>query len=89
MICHALHGGKVARRDFWHHLRACMKELGFELSNTDPDVWYRLLKQNKHKANSSGLMQTECEGEEYYEYVILYVDNYLVISDRAESPLRE
>ena len=30
-------------------------------------------------------MQTECEGEEYHEYVLLYVDDCLVISDRAES----
>ena len=66
-----------------------MKELGFELSKADPDVWCRLSKQNKRNANSSGLIQTEYEGEEYYEYIILYVDDYLVISDPAESLLRE
>ena len=87
MICRALYGGKVARRDFWHHLRACMKELGFESSKANPDVWYRLSKRSKRKVNSSGLMQTECEGEEYYEYILLYVDNCLVISDCAESLL--
>ena len=34
-------------------------------------------------------MQTECEGREYYECVLLYVDNCLDISDRAESLLQE
>ena len=89
LIRRALYGGKVAGRDFWHHLRACMKQLGFVSSKADPDVWFRLSKRSKRKPNSSGLMQTECEREEYYEYVLLYVDDCLVISDRAESLLRE
>ena len=54
LIRRALYGGKVAGRDFWHHLRVCMKELGFESSKADPDVWFRLSKRSKHKANSSG-----------------------------------
>ena len=83
----ALYGGKVTMRDVWHHLRACMKELGFESSKADPDIWYRLSKQSKCKTNSSGKNQTECEGEECYEYVLLYVDNCLVISDHAGSLL--
>ena len=37
LICRALHGGKVAGRDFWHHLRSCIKELGFESLKADPD----------------------------------------------------
>ena len=89
LIRRALYGGKVAGRDFWHHLRACMKELGFESSKADPDVWFRLSKRAKRKPNSAGLMLEECEGEEYYEYVLLYVDDCLVISDRAESLLRD
>ena len=61
LICHALYGGKVAGRNFWHHLRACIKELGFESLKVDLGVWYRLSKQSKHKTNSSGLIQTESE----------------------------
>ena len=39
----------------------------------------------KHDSFHSG----ECEnGEEYYEYVLLYTDNCLVISERANSVLR-
>ena len=41
IIAQALYGGKVAGRDFWHHLRSCMKFLGFEYSQADPDVWMR------------------------------------------------
>ena len=62
LICCALYGGKVFGRDSWHHLRECMKELGFESSKADPDVWYRLSKQSRCKSNSSGLMQTGYEG---------------------------
>jgi hypothetical protein len=74
LIRRALYGGKVAGRDFWHHLRECMAHLGFTSSRADPDVWFRLSKRST--------------GEEYYEYVLLYVDDVLVISERAESVLR-
>ena len=74
LIRRALYGGKVAGRDFWHHLRECMARLGFASSRADPDVWLRLSKRST--------------GEEYYEYVLLYVDDVLVISERAEAVLR-
>ena len=75
LIRRALYGGKVAGRDFWHHLRECMGFLGFTSSLADPDVWIRLSKRST--------------GEEYYEYVLLYVDDVLVISERAEAILRK
>ena len=65
----------MAGRDFWHHLRECMGRIGFTSSCADPDVWFRLL--------------TRSTGEMYYEYVLLYVDDVLVISERAESVLRK
>ncbi len=71
----ALYGRKVAGRDFWHHLRECMGRLGFTSSRADPDVWFRLSKRST--------------GEEYYEYVLLYVANVLVISEKAEAVLRK
>ena len=61
LICQALYGGKVAGRDFWHHLRKCMARLGFTSSRADPDVWLR--------------MSTRSTGEVYYEYVLFYVDD--------------
>jgi hypothetical protein len=51
-----------------------MGQLGFFSSRADPDVWLRLSKQST--------------GEEYYEYVLLYVDDVLVISENAEKVQR-
>ena len=65
----------MAGRDFWHHLRECMARLGFTLSQTDPDVWFRLL--------------TRSTGEEYYEYVLLYANEVLVILEKADAVLRK
>ena len=73
LICQALYGGKVAGRDFWHHLRKCMGQLGFTPSRANPDVWFRL--------------STQSTGGEYYEYVLLYFENVLVISEKAKSVL--
>ena len=52
-----------------------MGRLGFTSCRADPDVWYRL--------------STRSTGEEYYEYVLLYVDDVLVISEKAEADLRK
>jgi hypothetical protein len=69
----ALYGDKVAGRDFWHPLCDCMGQLGFTSSRADPDVWLRLLKRST--------------GEEYYKYILLYVDDVLVISKNADNVL--
>ena len=75
LIKRALYGRKVAVRDFWHHLRSCMDFLGFISCRGDPDVWRRsTTKQN---------------GEKYHEYVLLYVDDCLVVSHKPEAILRK
>ena len=74
LVVRALYGGKKAGHDFWKHLRSCMSYLGFESSKADPDVWYRSF--------------TRADGTEIYEYVLLYVDDCLVISDNATAILR-
>ena len=51
-----------------------MKHLGFQSCLADPDVWMRPAIKG--------------DGSEYYEYVLLYTDDALVISDNAESILR-
>ena len=53
------------------HLRACMYTLVFTLCSAESDVCIRKSKRG--------------DGTAYYEYVILYVDNCLVISDNAEN----
>lgn len=51
-----------------------MRLLGFTSSKAVPDVWFRMSKR--------------ATGEEYYEYVLLYVD-VIVISENAERVLRD
>lgn len=74
LIKRALYGGKTAGKDFRDHLRSCMEHLGFTSCLADPDVWYRpALKDGVGKV---------------YEYVLLYVDDCLVVSDNGENILR-
>ena len=69
----ALYSGKAAGRDFRNHLRSCMEFLNFKSCLADPDVWMRLaIKSN---------------GNTYYEYILVYVDDALVVSENAESIL--
>ena len=74
LIRRALYGGKTAGRDFRNHLRACMRHLGFESCLADPDVWMRPAMR--------------ADGTEYWEYVLLYTDDTLVISECGEKVLR-
>ena len=73
-IIRALYGGKTAGRDFRNHLRSCMKHLGFVSCKADPDVWIRAAKKD--------------DGSEYYEYVLIYTDDVLVVSEHGENFLR-
>eukprot|EP00978_Attheya_sp_CCMP212_P017809 scaffold47969_cov55-Attheya_sp.AAC.2 len=43
-----------------------LDDMGFKSSYADPDVWLRLA--------------TKANGEECYEYVLMYVDDILVLS---------
>jgi hypothetical protein len=74
LIHRALYGGKSAGRDFRNHLRQCMAHLDFVSCPADPDVWMR--------------PATKADGTEYYEYILLYTDDTLVISENAEQVLR-
>ena len=52
-----------------------MAELGFKSSKAEPDIWFRASKRKNE--------------DDYYEYVLLYVEDCLVISDRVESLLKD
>ena len=75
IVTRALYDGKVSERDCWHHLWSCMNFLGFEYSQADPDVWMR---ESIRKYGST----------KYYEYVLLYTNDCLVIINRGENVLR-
>ena len=75
IITRAIYGGKAAGRYFWHHLRSFMTFLGVDYSQADPDVWMRKSIRKD-------------EVTEYYEYVLIYTDDCLVVSYRVEAVLR-
>ena len=74
LIKRALYGGKSAGRDFWEHLRNCMQFLTFPSWKADTDVWMR--------------RAIKADGSEYWDYVLLYCDDVLVISENDEATLR-
>jgi len=73
LIRRALYGGKAAGKDFRNHLRSCMCHLDFVSCLADPDVWMRPAKRS--------------DGSDYYEYLLLYTDDTLVVSENAEQVL--
>ena len=75
IITRALYGGKFAGRDYWKHMRSFMNELGFTSCKADSDVWMRKATTN--------------EGADYWEFVLLYVDDILCVSHRGEEVLRK
>ena len=64
----------MAGRDYWGHMHRFISELGFKACKADPEVWMR-----EH---------TSPDGESYWEYVLLYVDDCLVISHHGMSILQ-
>ena len=74
LIHWALYGGKSAGRDFQNNLRGCMWHIRFKSCPANPDMW---MQPAKHS-----------DGCEYYEYVLLYTNDTIVISKNAESVLR-
>ena len=69
-----VYGGKTSGRVFRNHLRSCMHFINFPSCPADPDVWMR--------------PAIKSDGTMCYDYVLLYVDDALVVSENAESILR-
>lgn len=75
LIVRALYGTKCAGRDFRNHLRGCMEMLNYQPCLADPDLWMR--------------DAVDRNGHEYYEYVLLYVDDCLVIGENAKDQIMQ
>ena len=75
LIRRALYGGKSSGADFWRHLRTCMQHLGFVSCKADGDIWMRPTQKEN--------------GQDYWEYVLLYVDDALCISERGTEVLEK
>ena len=76
IIVRALYGLKSSGASFRAHLAEHLeKELGFESSIADPDVWRRPCSKP--------------DGEFYYEYVLCYVDDILVCSHDPDFTMKQ
>jgi hypothetical protein len=71
IIVRALYGLKSSGAAYRNHLASYLREeLKFESCLADPDVWLRLAAKE--------------DGEEYYEYLLVYVDDLLAISEHPK-----
>ena len=52
-----------------------LDEMEFESSTADPDVWMR--------------PATKPDGEQYYEYILVYVDDIISVSHKAAEVMKE
>ena len=67
----ALYGLKSARASFRQYLTGKIYDLGFKPSAANQDVWMR--------------PATKADGTKFYEYVLVYVDNILAMSENLEE----
>ena len=71
----ALYGLKSSGAAFRAFLAQTFDKMGFQSSIADPDVWLR--------------PATKPDGEQYYEYIVCYVDDVLGVSMNAKELLQE
>ena len=74
IIVQALYGLKSAGAIFGNHIADCMCLLGYEPCRAEPDLWFKAQVRPD-------------DGFEYYEYVLIYVDDRLAISHDAMAAL--
>ena len=70
----ALSGLKSSGAAFSAHLAETWHDIGLRPTRADPDVWRRPAKK--------------ADGEEYYEYIMCYIDDFLSISEDATKVLQ-
>lgn len=71
LIVQALYGLKSSGARWRDHMAATLREAGFTSCLADPDVWMR--------------KQVKPNGDKYWEYVLCYVDDLLVLSHDPKS----
>ena len=75
LVVKALYGLKSASFSFRSFMAEKLASMGFQSSMADPDVWLRAAIKSV--------------GEQYYEYVMMYVDDILALSNNARAILEE
>eukprot|EP00978_Attheya_sp_CCMP212_P010066 scaffold24179_cov31-Attheya_sp.AAC.1 len=71
VLVRALYGLKTSGAAWRAHISGNMRELGFEPSDADPDIWMRAA--------------TKLDGFKYYEYILIYVDDILALGEHPEK----
>ena len=71
LVVRALYGLKGAGASFRAFLADKLDSMGFKSSAADPEVWLR--------------PAVKADGEEYYEYILCYVDDILAISQKPRD----
>ena len=72
IIVRALYGLKSSALNWRNHLADILQnKLHFQSSLADPDVWYRPM--------------TKASGEKYYAYILIYVDDMLIIDEKPRE----
>jgi Reverse transcriptase (RNA-dependent DNA polymerase) len=75
LVARALYGLKSASFSFQSFMAEKLTDLGFQSSPADPDVWLRAASKP--------------DGETYYEYMLMYVDDILAILLEPQHILEE
>ena len=75
LVVKALYGLKSASFSFRAYMAEKLTNMNFQSTMADPDVWLRAA--------------TKGDGESYYEYVLMYVDDILAISCDAKAILED
>jgi hypothetical protein len=75
VLVHSLYRLKSAGAASRSLLAQILRDLGYESSKDDPDVWLRKAVRD--------------DGHKYYEMLFAYVDNILALSHRAEDMIKE
>ena len=74
ILVRALYGLKSSGASWRAHLAQLLSDLGFESSKADPDVWIR--------------SATRKDGFEYYEIILVYVDDILTVSEDPRALMK-
>ena len=73
LIVRALYGLRSSGRNFRDHCKHTLEAAGFKSCPADPDVYMRKAVKE--------------DGQKYWEYVLMYVDDILVVSHRTQPIL--
>ena len=74
VIVQALYGLRGSGSAWHAHFADSLRALGFTPSKADPDMWLR--------------RQTRKDNTEYYEYIVVYVDDALIVSHNPQAIIK-